>query len=712
MAANVVTSIVTTPQVLGVDGISILGLGSINSATVGVTGGRGELTVFGSIYGADGGVSLSADLNNIVVGSSGSISGKNYGIRVGDPTAGGSGIVNVTSSGSISAETGSAIALYSGIVSLTNSGLIAANRVLSSGPTLAPVVELTGIFATLVNTGTIISGAPLFGGIAVRFNYQASGSFWGKLENFGFIQGSVEFGSGSDVYDGRFGHIEGAINMGGGNDIFYGGEDGESVSFGAGNGTIDGGAGEDTLTFLNGTTDIRFDLRLTDGQKIGIGTFSVKNVEHFRAQAGNDYLIGNSGASNIHGGDGNDTIDGHLGNDTLDGGAGSDTALFSGSVGARVDLTKPSERQNTGYGWDVVLNIENLEGGAGADWFQGDGGANVLTGHGGNDTLIGGAGNDTLDGGSGLNTAVFAGSSRQSAVTNNGNGTWTVAGPDGTDLLRDIRLVQFSDTIITLWNAAPASLGLSAAVVSEDTLAGTIVATLSAVDADGDALSYELASADGPFRIDGNQLILTGPLDFESAASHSLTLVAKDAYGGQVSQIFTLQVADAVETTPFILTGTAGADRLEGEAGNDVLNGLGGNDVLLGEAGNDVLSGGAGHDTLEGGAGQDIFVFDTKLSKSAKVNKANQEWIVDFRIEDDTIHLAKSVFSKMAKKGVIQKGEFYIGAKAHDRDDHIIYNKKTGTLYYDADGTGSQAQVQIATLSKNLKMTHKDFFVV
>jgi serralysin len=33
-------------------------------------------------------------------------------------------------------------------------------------------------------------------------------------------------------------------------------------------------------------------------------------------------------------------------------------------------------------------------------------------------------------------------------------------------------------------------------------------------------------------------------------------------------------------------------------------------------------------------------------------------------------------------------------------------------LYYDADGTGSQAQVQIATLSKNLKMTYKDFFVI
>ncbi|MGO4389420.1 calcium-binding protein, partial [Microvirga sp. 2YAF29] len=65
-----------------------------------------------------------------------------------------------------------------------------------------------------------------------------------------------------------------------------------------------------------------------------------------------------------------------------------------------------------------------------------------------------------------------------------------------------------------------------------------------------------------------------------------------------------------------------------------------------------------------------------------------------------------------AKKGVIKSAEFYQGPKAHDRDDRLIYDKKTGALYYDADGTGAQAQIQIAALSKNLKMTYKDFFVI
>lgn len=55
---------------------------------------------------------------------------------------------------------------------------------------------------------------------------------------------------------------------------------------------------------------------------------------------------------------------------------------------------------------------------------------------------------------------------------------------------------------------------------------------------------------------------------------------------------------------------------------------------------------------------------------------------------------------------------FYKGAKAHDANDRIIYDNKKGVLYYDPDGTGSAAQIKIATLSKKLKMTYKDFFVI
>ena len=38
--------------------------------------------------------------------------------------------------------------------------------------------------------------------------------------------------------------------------------------------------------------------------------------------------------------------------------------------------------------------------------------------------------------------------------------------------------------------------------------------------------------------------------------------------------------------------------------------------------------------------------------------------------------------------------------------------RNIGPLSYDADGSGSKKAVEIATLSKKLAMTYKDFFVI
>ena len=61
-----------------------------------------------------------------------------------------------------------------------------------------------------------------------------------------------------------------------------------------------------------------------------------------------------------------------------------------------------------------------------------------------------------------------------------------------------------------------------------------------------------------------------------------------------------------------IVTGTAGADRLQGSAGADTLLGLGGDDTLLAGAGLDSLDGGAGDDTAvvdRGGATTSVTLF-------------------------------------------------------------------------------------------------------
>lgn len=110
---------------------------------------------------------------------------------------------------------------------------------------------------------------------------------------------------------------------------------------------------------------------------------------------------------------------------------------------------------------------------------------------------------------------------------------------------------------------------------------------------------------------------------------------------------------------------------------------------------------------LWGGAGSDIFMFDSKPNR-----KTNLDGIGDFNVADDTFNLAKSAFAKIAKKGVLGKAAFHTGAVAHDASDRIVYHKKTGALFYDADGTGAQAGVQIAILAKHLRISAADFFVV
>jgi Ca2+-binding RTX toxin-like protein len=144
------------------------------------------------------------------------------------------------------------------------------------------------------------------------------------------------------------------------------------------------------------------------------------------------------------------------------------------------------------------------------------------------------------------------------------------------------------------------------------------------------------------------------------------------------------------------------------------LNGNGLANAVVGNSGNNLIKGGAGADTLGGGGGSDAFVFETKPNK-----KTNLDRITDFNVRDDSIRLENKVFTKLGKKGSeaspakLNKAFFKIADKAKDKNDYLIYNKKSGILSYDADGSGAKYKaVEIATLKKGLKMTAADFFVV
>lgn len=129
-------------------------------------------------------------------------------------------------------------------------------------------------------------------------------------------------------------------------------------------------------------------------------------------------------------------------------------------------------------------------------------------------------------------------------------------------------------------------------------------------------------------------------------------------------------------------------------------------DLLKGGAGDDLLNGGLGADKLMGQEGADVFAFTTKLGMT------NVDWLLDFQHADDSIYLSKAVFSTL-QKGVLSKDAFWIGAKAHDKTDRILYNEKTGALSYDADGSSTKyAAVKFAQLNAGTLLKADDFFII
>ncbi|HZH50407.1 MAG TPA: cadherin domain-containing protein, partial [Microvirga sp.] len=272
------------------------------------------------------------------------------------------------------------------------------------------------------------------------------------------------------------------------------------------------------------------------------------------------------------------------------------------------------------------------------------------------------------------------------------------------------RFAEFAGRTVALTNGAATNISpsISPTNVSETRAVGERVTTLFSSDPDGDTLTFSLVNdAGGLFRINGSELILNRALDYETATKHTITVKVSDGWGGDFVKELTINVTNSTtETNPLVKQGTNGSEQVVGENGNDKLYGLAGNDEIFGQGGDDMLWGGAGKDTYIGGAGRDIFVLDVKPSKS------NLDWIYDFNVTDDTIHLSKKAFSKLARKGALSKDAFVVGDRVKDAEDRIIYHKKGGALFYDPDGTGSAKAIQFATIGKNLALKHTDFYVI
>ena len=101
--------------------------------------------------------------------------------------------------------------------------------------------------------------------------------------------------------------------------------------------------------------------------------------------------------------------------------------------------------------------------------------------------------------------------------------------------------------------------------VSEDVPTSTTVGSVSAVDPDGDVLSYSFTAGNGAglFDIGGDtgEITVTGALDHETAQSHVLTVEAGDGRGGTATATVNIDVTDVPEDPPPAPTGLRASRR-------------------------------------------------------------------------------------------------------------------------------------------------------
>ncbi len=450
---------------------------------------------------------------------------------------------------------------------------------------------------------------------------------------------------------------------------------------------LDGGAGVDTLKGAGGddvyVVDNGGDV-VTEGLNAGIDTVlssvtlalknNVENLMLLGTQAING--TGNNLANIITGNVANNTLNGGAGADSLIGGFGDDTYTVD-NTGDTIteELTEGADKINSSVSYTLPNNVETLFltgtlaiDGAGNDManiLQGNAAANILDGAAGADVLKGGTGDDVYG-------------------VDNSADTVTEALNAGTDKIR-------STVTFTLPNN-----------VESLELLGTAV-----INGNGNTLSNILTgnAADNVLNGAAGVDTLIGGLGDDGYTVDNVNDVVTELFNeglDRVSSSVTYLLPGNVEN--LTLTGSAATNA----TGNDLNNSITGNaaaNIINGGAGHDVLNGGGGDNTLTGGSGTDYFQFRVA---------GHTDTITDFNVVDDTIKLDKKVFSVFTNSlpSPIAPGQFVTGTQALDANDFIIYNKTTGAVFYDADGSGAGEAVQFVGVTPGLSLTNADFHVI
>ena len=480
----------------------------------------------------------------------------------------------------------------------------------------------------------------------------------------------------------------------------------------AGHNVLNGGIGADAMFGGRGNDTYYVD---TGGDQVGEETgegndlvmASVShtldaNVERL-SLTGTDAIdgIGNELANTLKGNAGANLLDGREGADAMSGGAGDDvyivdhardrvteavrggldavrTSLAGYTLGAElenlhlyVDGVDGGNRNGTGNGLGNLI-----EGSDGINVLKGLDGDDTLVGLGGNDTLEGGAGRDWLDGGEGAD-AMLGGAGDDTYVVDAAGDRITEAANAGIDTVRS--------SISHILGANVEHLVLEG---------------FGDMDGQGNNLANRLTGNDAANKLDGGagaDVMAGNDGDDTYTVDHAGDRVVEAPGAGHDTVRSTLTYRLDIGVEDLVLLGTA---NLVG-SGNEL------NNAIFGNAGNNRIDGGFGSDTLHGFAGKDTFVF------SAGIDLRDSDEIMDFAAVDDTIELSKAVFGTLTV-GTLKAASFKDLSKGEvDSNDRIIYDRSSGELFYDADGSGANSEaIRFAILSNTAAISGADFLVV
>ncbi len=396
--------------------------------------------------------------------------------------------------------------------------------------------------------------------------------------------------------------------------------------------------------------------------KAANGTQANQHSGHADLSLGGDWIVFESGASNLAASNANGSLDDvfRVSNpllfDTLRGGAGDDLYIVNRRDVIVEGANAGNDTVQSSISWTLGENLENLvltgvaaingTGNALANRITGNEAKNTLSGQGGNDTLLGGGGNDSLVGGAG-NDRLDGGAGSDTMVGGEGGDTYIVDA--ATDIVTEMGTTAGdADTVVSAvtWtlggtlenltlsgsNAINGSGNSQANLITGNSANNTLNGQGANDTLLGGGGNDSLIGGAGNDRLDGGagSDTMVGGEGSDTYLTESATDIISEigTTAGNVDSVIssvgwtlgsTLENLTLTGTTAVrgngngqanVLTGNAAHNTMNGGGGNDTVSGAAGNDSLLGGVGNDSLNGGTGNDTMVGGEGSDTYVCD------------------------------------------------------------------------------------------------------